>query len=188
MEEYKAIYESMKAQQEDDGTNTFVFKLVEGLIGKPANARSDWPYIADLKTVIEKLPNVKVPQNPKRAVLIQLIALTWRNLSDAQRPALTFAVPAVTAAAAAAPPPPAAVPPPPQPPRPQPPPASLAEVREQLEFVEKADAHMLTSDGRTWSVAEDVVDEEEEAAEEEEQWQAEAAAAESLVEPRRSSS
>eukprot|EP00966_Prymnesium_polylepis_P226428 5237857-Prymnesium_polylepis.1 len=41
---------------------------------------------------------------------------------------------------------------------------------------------MRTSDGRTWSVAEDVVDEEETAAEEEEQWQAEAAAAESLVE------
>ena len=41
---------------------------------------------------------------------------------------------------------------------------------------------MHTSDGRTWSVAEDVVDEEETAVEEEEQWQAEAAAAESLVE------
>ena len=41
---------------------------------------------------------------------------------------------------------------------------------------------MHTSDGRTWSVAEDVVDEEETAVVEEEQWQAEAAAAESLVE------
>eukprot|EP00966_Prymnesium_polylepis_P033276 773930-Prymnesium_polylepis.1 len=49
-EEYKAIYESMKVRQADDGTNAFVFKLVEGLIGKPANARSDWPYITDLKT------------------------------------------------------------------------------------------------------------------------------------------
>ena len=55
---------------------------------------------------------------------------------------------------------------------PVPPPTSLAELRDQLEFVEKAD---------TWE-AEDVVDEEEAAAEEEEQWQAEAAAAESLVE------
>jgi len=100
-EEYKAIYESMKVRQEDDGTNAFVFELVEGLIGKPANARSDWPYVADLKTVIEKkLPNVKVPQNPKRAVLIQLIALTWRNLSEALRPALTATAPAVAVAPA----------------------------------------------------------------------------------------
>jgi hypothetical protein len=38
-------------------------------------------------------------------------------------------------------------------------PASLAELREQLEFVEQADACMHTSDGRAWSVAEDVVDE-----------------------------
>ena len=163
----------------------FVFKLIEGLIGKPANARSDWPYITDLKKVIEeKLPNTNVPQNPKRAVLIQLIALTWRNLSEAQRPALTFAAPTVTAAPAiaAAPPPPAAAPLPlPAQPPPVPPPASLVELREQLEFVEQADVCRQTIDGRTWSAAEDVVDEEEEAAVEEEQWQAEAAAAESLV-------
>ena len=148
----------------------------------PANARSDWPYITDLKKVIEKLPNAKVPQNPKRAVLIQLIALTWRNLSEAQRPALTAtaaAAPAAVLAVAAAP---AVAVLPPAPPPPAPPPATLAELREQLEFVEKADVCVHTSNGRAWSVAEDVVDEEEEAAAEEAQWQAEAAAAESLVE------
>jgi len=253
-DEYKGIYESMKVQQTCDGTNEFVFKLVEGLIGKPANARSDWPYITDLKLVIEtKLPNVKVPQNPKRAVLIQLIALTWRNLSEAQRPALiatraatraptmfatAVAAPAAAvlppaaaaaapvgarpaapatvlppAAAAAAPvaaipaapaaavlPPataavlpliapaiaaPAAVPPPTiqLPPVPA---ATLAELRAQIEFVEQADARMITKDAygstRPWSVAESIVDEEEVVVEEEAQRQAEEAAAESLVE------
>ena len=47
-EEYKDRYESMKARQADDGTNVFVLKLVVGLIGKPKDARSDWPYVADL--------------------------------------------------------------------------------------------------------------------------------------------
>ena len=88
-EEYKNLYESMKSRQENDGTLEYISAIVAGLIGKPANAAKSWPHVPDLKAVINKLPGkTKVPVNPKRAVLIQLIAFTWRQLPESQRPML----------------------------------------------------------------------------------------------------
>ena len=118
-EHYKAIYESMKVRQEGDGTLEYVSAIVEGLVGKPADARQGWPNIPHLKEAIGKLPGkVKVPSNGKRAVLIQLIALTWRSLPEGQRPALTRK----PIAAAAAPPATATFP---LPAAPAPPPAAV---------------------------------------------------------------
>ena len=111
-EEYKALYESMKQRQENDGTVEYVAAIVKRLCGKPANARHDWPNVIHLKEAINLLPgNVKIPSSPKRAVLIQLIALTWRAIPEAQRPRGRIAavpvalapVPAAAAPAAAAP-------------------------------------------------------------------------------------
>jgi hypothetical protein len=110
-DEYKALYESMKARQENDGTLEYVSAIVKRLVGKPVDARHDWPNVPHLKETIKALPgNVKIPSNPKRAVLIQLIALTWRNLPEAQRPRGLVA--AAAPAAPAAPLPPAPAPPP----------------------------------------------------------------------------
>ena len=104
-DEYKVLYESMKARQENDGTLDYVSAIVKRLVGKPADARHDWPNVPHLKDTIKALPgNVKISSNTKRAVLIQLIALTWRNLPEAQRPR-------GLAAAPAAPLPPAPTPP-----------------------------------------------------------------------------
>ena len=88
-EEYKNLYESMKSRQENDGTLEYISAIVAGLVGKPDNAPKSWPHVADLKAAINKLPGkTKVPVNPKRAVLVQLIAYTWRQLPELQRPAL----------------------------------------------------------------------------------------------------
>ena len=103
-EEYAAVYEAMKTRQAGDGTNEYVAAIVEGLLGKPADATAAWPRVTELKKVItDKLPGkAKVPQRPLRGVLIQLIAQVWRNLPEASRPALPFARTAAPAAAAPA--------------------------------------------------------------------------------------
>ena len=105
-EEYKNLYESMKSRQENDGTLEYISAIVAGLIGKPDKATKSWPHVPDLKAVINKLPGkTKVPVNPKRAVLIQLIAFTWRQLPESQRPVLrpVAAAPVAARAAPAAP-------------------------------------------------------------------------------------
>ena len=69
--------------------------------------RHDWPNVTHLKEAIKLLPgNVKIPSSPKRAVLIQLIALTWRAIPEEQRPrgrGRLAAAPAAPAPVAAAP-------------------------------------------------------------------------------------
>ena len=101
-EEYKALYESMKARQMQDGTLECIEAITAGLIGKPLGAPKSWPHVPDLKKVVGLLPGkVKIPMNPKRAVLIQLIAFTWRQLPVAQRPAMRFVATTATAATAA---------------------------------------------------------------------------------------
>jgi hypothetical protein len=156
----------MAARQGQDGTAEYVSAIVAGLVGKPPVVRFGWPHIPDLKTAIGLLPgNVKVPSNPKRAVLIQLIALTWRNLPEANRPQIkllptpnkptTLSTLASTTPMGCLPPAPA---PPPR--------------RAELDLLEGADTE----------AAEDVEDEEDTLLLEEEEWEREAAAAESLVE------
>mmetsp|Transcript_924 Transcript_924/g.2586 ORF Transcript_924/g.2586 Transcript_924/m.2586 type:complete len:1158 (-) Transcript_924:51-3524(-) len=95
-EEYKTLYEEMKTRQEEDGTIGYVSAIVERLIGKPADARHGWPNITHLKETIKALPGkVKIPTSAKRAVLIQLIALTWRDLPESERPRGRANTPAV---------------------------------------------------------------------------------------------
>ena len=135
---YKKVYESMKTRQEQDGTLEYVSAIVERLVGKPSDARHDWPNCDHLKDAIKeinkKLPGyVKVPTNPKRGVLIQLIAMTWRNLPPAQRPALRMMQPRLPVQPQPSPPPghqqsylPLPMPPPPPGPPPPGPPPLLA--------------------------------------------------------------
>ena len=119
--EYKAQYEEMKDRQLADGTFTYVSAIAAGLgcrplLEKTGLAPPNWPRKEDLTKAIKLLPGkVKIPPGAKRAALIQLLAITWRNLPEQQRPELrrafitaAHAPAAAPAAAAAAASPPAA--------------------------------------------------------------------------------
>ena len=108
-DEHARKYKALVDRQKRDGTEKDVAGIVKHVVGRPSDARSNWPYIDSLRAALKKLKVKYDAKKGKRAVFVEQLWLYWRDLRQDKRPAYVGDLNSAAALSAATAPAPAAV-------------------------------------------------------------------------------